>query len=456
MRAHRHKKTHWPVTLLESARITHSGVIACGSSNQPKVKVLASITLCLSIALTPTPPQAPEIAPTTMHYEAESWTIQDGLPQGGVTSVVQTSDGFIWAGTSGGLVRFDGLKFETFDLSNHPELRSNRITALCETRDGTLWIGTQNMGLVCYSAGEFTVFDEANFSGASVLTLFEDSSDRLWVGMGDSLAWIEGDRIQLLEDDQLEPSPLPLTNIMALGESPPGTLWIATWHHLLRWDGKLTVVAKNVTATSILSLRDGSVRIATRQGVNLLWRDGRLSESPSSSPHGVSSLLEDRRGSIWANGSNGVFRWHDGKLESPLAHAQLPPTDSRSSIEDREGSLWFGTSGGLWRVRQSPMRGFPLPPRLDGNSPKTVAMNGDGSLWCMLYTGQLVRFQDGSFEPATTGSQNRASALASAADGSLHIGGWWKDGNTPAWNETLNLINLDAHMLSFCFALFGK
>jgi len=44
--------------------------------------------------------------------------------------VLQTRDGYIWLGTEAGLVRFDGVRFTTFDRHNTPTLRHHNIRAL--------------------------------------------------------------------------------------------------------------------------------------------------------------------------------------------------------------------------------------------------------------------------------------------------------------------------------------
>src|SRR5262245_12405218 len=88
-------------------------------------------------------------------YIHRAWGTLDGLPQNSVTSIVQTRDGYLWAGTFGGLVRFDGLTFTVFDSANTPGLASVRIVALHETRRGVLWIGTE-AGLTRYEDGRFT------------------------------------------------------------------------------------------------------------------------------------------------------------------------------------------------------------------------------------------------------------------------------------------------------------
>jgi hypothetical protein len=37
----------------------------------------------------------------------------DGVPQNTVYAITQTHDGYLWVGTAGGLVRFDGVQFRS-------------------------------------------------------------------------------------------------------------------------------------------------------------------------------------------------------------------------------------------------------------------------------------------------------------------------------------------------------
>jgi ligand-binding sensor domain-containing protein len=46
-------------------------------------------------------------APFTQ-YAKTAWTQAQGLPDGSVSTVAQTPDGYLWLGTGEGLVRFDG------------------------------------------------------------------------------------------------------------------------------------------------------------------------------------------------------------------------------------------------------------------------------------------------------------------------------------------------------------
>src|SRR2546421_4482813 len=78
---------------------------------------------------------------------APPWTTREGLPQNSVFAVTQTRDGYLWLGTGGGLARFDGLRFKTFDESNTPLLGSAKAVKLFEDSRGNLWIATDTAGL---------------------------------------------------------------------------------------------------------------------------------------------------------------------------------------------------------------------------------------------------------------------------------------------------------------------
>ena len=77
-------------------------------------------------------------------YSIRTWQTEDGLPQNSVHCIAQTPDGFLWLGTSDGLVRFDGLRFTTFANANAPGLPTQKVFALAVGKDGSLWLGTDN------------------------------------------------------------------------------------------------------------------------------------------------------------------------------------------------------------------------------------------------------------------------------------------------------------------------
>src|SRR6478609_6562669 len=75
-------------------------------------------------------------------WKVSNWHVDDGLPNGDVTAIAQTPDGYLWVGTSLGVARFDGIKFTVFRANEVPGLADSRVVSLLAAKDGTLWVGT--------------------------------------------------------------------------------------------------------------------------------------------------------------------------------------------------------------------------------------------------------------------------------------------------------------------------
>jgi ligand-binding sensor domain-containing protein len=75
-------------------------------------------------------------------YVRKGFTVEDGLSSNNVDAIVQTADGFLWVGTKGGLLRFDGRHFTPISLL--PQASPLSVSALAVAPDGALWVGTGN------------------------------------------------------------------------------------------------------------------------------------------------------------------------------------------------------------------------------------------------------------------------------------------------------------------------
>src|SRR5262245_32115093 len=93
--------------------------------------------------------------PVYAQYRIDSWTNETGLPGNSITSITQSPDGYLWFGTFGGLVRFDGVKFVALE-GGPTGPRSHRILAVHVDRTGAIWMGTERGGLTRYVNGTYT------------------------------------------------------------------------------------------------------------------------------------------------------------------------------------------------------------------------------------------------------------------------------------------------------------
>src|SRR4051812_35791689 len=141
-------------------------------------------------------------ARATDEWVVRSWEASDGLPQNSGNAVVQTRDGFLWVGTSGGLARFDGVRFRKFGLEDG--LRAVRISALVEDAQGALWIGTSGGGLSRWANGRIASFGAAEGfpAGTDVISLAADRDGSVWVGTEKGLVHATGGAFHIIGEKQ--------------------------------------------------------------------------------------------------------------------------------------------------------------------------------------------------------------------------------------------------------------
>src|ERR1700733_12557695 len=82
----------------------------------------------------------------------ENWLADKGIPENSVTSVAQTPDGYLWVGSEGGLLRFNGVDFTGIGQISDLTRLKGIIYSLCTDRSGRLWVSTEG-GVAVYGMG---------------------------------------------------------------------------------------------------------------------------------------------------------------------------------------------------------------------------------------------------------------------------------------------------------------
>jgi ligand-binding sensor domain-containing protein/signal transduction histidine kinase len=405
------------------------------------------------------------------HFGHQSWRTDSGLPQNTVHSILQTRDGYLWLGTDGGLVRFDGVDFVTFDAENTPQFKSDAVYDLLQDGSGALWISTP-AGLLRYRNGGFSTYTTAQGLPAdSVWFSHEDRRHRLWAITSAGPAWFNGNsfvpvagaqsagpihRHALVEDaqgmlwlggssgvlalDTTLATPrlgLHMMNgvpVEAVELNRQGDLWIGTNDGLQRYArGALAPVLHLPGKTEVTALHpdaEDGMWVGTATGMLHLARDGsRLPlETNGLAIAGarVDGLYQDRERVLWIATERGVFRLNGGQLQSFAPGSPLAVNRVLSVLEDREGDLWLGTdSGGLQVLRDQKFTTYTTADGLSGNFIRCVFQSSTGELWIGTDGAGLNRRTTAGFAHYSTAeglSSNVILSLAGGANGDLWIG----------------------------------
>ena len=353
-----------------------------------------------------------EVAPVS--WDARAWTMDDGLPQNSVTSLAQTPDGFLWIGTYGGLVRFDGVRFTVYEITSTPELGSNRVYALCTDREGRLWIRAQ--GLIVYEQGAFRRLDSELVPTRSVRSLVEDSHGTLWAA-GRGVARFTGERFVLHAHETIG----NVRNLIGLD----GELWAAGFE-----------------STSLVALdaeRDPCTpeeligRALSTHPPRESWNDG---EAIRNFP-AVDDIIRDRTDNVWVAAANTLaLAVPDAGTESTKVTAWRPRRvlDTEGApiqclFEDREGNIWVGTSGeGLFRLRRRYFAGIGADQGLPVRPPNLLAQRSSGGWWLARTSGSpwIWIFDDGESEQplrskSGSGPDDGIQCLLEDSEGALWV-----------------------------------
>jgi transcriptional regulator with PAS, ATPase and Fis domain/ligand-binding sensor domain-containing protein len=383
--------------------------------------------LGLLLALLPAAATASAQTPAAAFVRA-AWTTENGLPQNSITAIRQTRDGYLWLGTLGGLVRFDGVRFTVFTSATEPALPANRILALGEDRDGRLWIGAESGGLALYAHGHFERVASNLATPVGSVQAFHAAADgSMWVATSRGLAHIrDGSARRYSVQSALG------DDVHAFAELRDGTLWAGTSDGIsaVTADGTMTrVAARELADARVLALLadpDGGVWVATPDGVGRIV-NGHF--SPASAAGGaplreVHGFARDSHGDIWAAGLDGLFR---GRPRDGTAVFEPQTSDATLTVAvDREAPLWAGTvRAGLQRWRAGGVSIITKDQGLAERSALPILQGRDGAMWIGGMCGGVTRIDAAGVTRVGTAEGLRNScvrALAEDRQGRLWIG----------------------------------
>ena len=315
-------------------------------------------------------------------------TVENGLSNNKVNTIIQDQAGFMWFGTDDGLDRYDGYNLKIFrhepDDSN--SISDNCIWALSEDRKGNIWIGTKAGVLNKYNpvSEKFTHLKIKSdlTQENSIKSIFEDSKGNIWIGSyKDGLYELNPytNKINHWMADPKDPKSLSHNYVLAIIEDNDGNILVGTYLGLNKFnpglpkkgfehfysdpDNKNSLSNNLIWAMSRSDIYRDIIWICTFN--NLTKFNSRKAtfetikiDNPNNLQYGTStnSVIEEivtGEKIIWMASYSGLLRMnlsidntfrftHDENNLQSLISNQI-----NKIIKDRTGVLWIATENGI-------------------------------------------------------------------------------------------------------------
>lgn len=430
------------------AGIVTAALLAAGPA------VVASLIVASTTSATAQQRRA--LSPPPAH-KLQQWTTRDGLPQNSVNAIVQGPDGYLWLGTFGGLVRFDGTRFTLVERTDAAGRRHvDRVLSLAFGPDGSLWIGTQNAGLIRRKDGQYDVFTTADGLPADrVTSLGTTPAGEVWVvTSGTRLTRFAGGRFETIRQADGEPVE-PAGRIV---QDPRGGLWIGNGDRMITIGDDGLAMRRDPAGLSagdalVFVDRAGGPWFARGERMARLHGDSvRLHDVPD-----AAVMAEDPRRGYWVGTSNdGLIHYRPGGAGADARRYALPDGSRsyriRSVLVDRSGNLWVGTNAnGLLRAKRNLFTTYTTDEGLSHDVATALYEDADGTVWAATNCGGVNAIDSARrtvrvFNPRASGDPEGdpcVFALTATPDGAVWQGSYGKGvshvagGSGSGWPERI-------------------
>ena len=441
-------------------------------------RVLAMVALTLVICMMP-------VMQAYAHgkgapYVATLYNERNGLPTGEANAILQTSDGYIWIGSYGGLIRYDGTEFRNYSVER--KISSSSIRALFEDSMGRLWIGTNDAGVIVMEGDVFTKipmpedrsflcirdfkegadgtiyvasnsglakitdgvivpYEAQALRGNTVYSVAIDTYGRVWGAANDGKCVVIKEDAQpvVLESDvffdkeDVYSIDSDAEGNIVIGGSGNRVARIAFDSEVLDKDGfniKYYSTGNVSVHNAVNVCEHGDILVSGNNGLALISKEGRLIEF-GEEEHAVSvnAAVTDYENDIWlASSAYGVVKYSQGCISSPNAVAGLGDVVV-NTVAYQQGLWYIGSDTGLivcdanWNRVENELIAKYANVRI-----RCIQADSKGNVWIASYSEfplLCYHSEDGSIQEFRTEngiSGEKGRVVAEFSDGRIVVG----------------------------------
>ncbi len=293
----------------------------------------------------------------------EHFSIDQGMYETNINSVIQDKTDFLWFGTWAGVEKYDGYNFTAYkqEPDNPNSIKNQFVNTLYQDKEGNIWIGTlhgvekfdPNRGVFKHYKPHPT--DKETELNNNVFSICEDKDGILWIGTGDGLNKFDKTSFKFicLRNDDKDPGSISSNGVGAILEDKAGSLWFGTGRGLDKLDRK------------------------TGKFIHFWFDPNNKSEGFD---YWVNTIFEDRSGILWLGTCEGLAAF-DQKAGTFTRYIKEKGNSISSICEDESGNIWVGSwSYGLYSLN---MRTKKIIHYLhDDNDPHSLSSNTVTSVYC--------------------------------------------------------------------------
>lgn len=306
-------------------------------------------------------------------------TIEEGLSQSTVETMIQDSKGYLWFGTNDGLNRYNGYEFKIYKNNKNSKnsLASNYIIDIKEDDQGNIWVGTpgglskvnpKNDNIINYT----TEKDKGNLSNNNVCEILITKDGSILVATDDGLNLYDKEKDKfnrILYEDNI----ITGQSIYSMTEDINGDIWIGTTNGLNKLDVKSKKIKKIYSSYKdnsisdnwiykVYSDKDGYIWVGTYdQGLNKIniknnevtVYKNKNNEENSLGGNYVRNILQDSNGTIWVCTDGGLSKYIEDEdkfityTNKAYDRYSILDNNTFSIVQDKNGLILVGTYKGV-------------------------------------------------------------------------------------------------------------
>jgi len=366
-------------------------------------------------------------------HSQDVWDEEAGFTGGYVYSIAQTNDGYIWIGTSKGLVRFGGQTFVPVRPGGPNADSKKAVLGVMVDAGDQLWATDDNSRLYRYESGHLSGPMPDNGNHRYILTYLNKSTTGWLLFVSETQGLIKyerGSRKVLLTPDMMPRLPT------GVAQTADGAIWIGTQasglFRLTQAGGVPGIqhveAVTNSKINCLLPVGASTLLIGTDKGL-LSLADGKLKEvAPELGHADVLALAAGRDGKIWIGSDDRVFSADAANIEKGNSVQSLGSLSVRQPVtalfEDRDGELWIGETGIVERYRASGFTSYLSTAGMPCSNCGAIYADHKDRVWLAPAEGGLFQLSQNTVERVGAAGieKDTVYAIAGGADDDVWVG----------------------------------